>query len=234
MGVVNDVFSTPPPDEPPRDGFTPNIPAASFTGGDDISRADARIRYGVRQLGEHLDFVKANEHRFTDTGKAEARAAFLQTDCGKDIDAAVADARAYADEANAAVEAERARLVTPMTTESQLAAQRQWQRQRATLEADQNAGHKIATARKLFAEAQTPQAVATLAEEVAPWMAAHGLPTDWVDSELAKAAPEYGAAKAEAAQRERRFIKVRHNARVARSAAESGRLPDPRILVDPT
>jgi hypothetical protein len=67
-----------------------------------------------------------------------------------------------------------------------------------------------------------------------PYLAAQGLPTDWIDAELAKAAIEYGAAKAEAAQRERRVMKVRHNARVAKEAAQNGRLPDPRILVDPT
>jgi hypothetical protein len=233
MGIVNDVHGAPLPDEPPSDGFTPSVPAARFTGGDAIGQADARIRYGVRQLGEHLEFVKANEHRFTAEGREAAVAAFSDTDAGRDIDAALADAEAYRDAGRAAVEAERAKLATPMTTEAQLAAQRSWERDRRTLDS-QSSGQQIATARKLFAEAQTPQAVATLAEEVAPYLAAQGLPTDWIDAELEKAAPKYGAAKAEAAHRERRVMKVRHNARVAKQAAADGRLPDSRILVDPT
>jgi hypothetical protein len=234
MGIVNDVHGAPLPDTPPSDGFTPSIPAARFTGGDAIGQADARIRYGVRQLGEHLEFVKANEHRFTAEGRQAAVAAFSDTDAGGDIDAALADAEAYRDEARAAVESERAKLVTADDTASQIRAQRDWERSRTTVEAQQNVGQQIATARKLLADAQTPQAVATLAEEVAPYLASKGLPTDWIDAELAKAAPGYGAAKAEAVQRERQEMKVRHNARVAKQAAADGRLPDPRILVDPT
>jgi hypothetical protein len=218
---------------PPTPGSF-NYAAGNFGDDDPITQADKAARHGVRKLGEHLAEVDSHAEHYSRDGRSAAIHGYADTDAGRDPHAKLEAADAWRAEAHAEVARIRDAMQTPLTPEAQTKAQRDWQRNQTTLEAAQNAGQQIATARQLFAAARTPAEVATLAEEIGPWMAARGLPTDWVDAELAHAAPEYGAAKREAAERDRRFMKARHNVRLEREAVENGRLPDPRLFVDPT
>jgi hypothetical protein len=204
---------------PPQPDYPqPHVPATTFTGGDVVQRADARIRYAGKQFTEHRDTVEANRaarHYGDDYAKAAVEN-FGNTECAKDADAAVTEVRAWRDEAAEAVAAERAKLTTQADTASQIAAQRQWDRSRAQLDAARNAGQVTAAARNLLANAQGAE-VAVLAEELKPYLDAAGAPTAWVEDAIAQAVPSYQAAKSELSDRERKLIKLEHNARVTRN-----------------
>jgi hypothetical protein len=217
-----------------RDYPTPTVPAATFTGGDVVERADARIRYAGRKFVEHRDQVEAGRaaRQYDDDYARSQVAGYGQTQAARDADAALAEVEAWRDEAAQAVAEQRAKFTTPLDTASQVAAQRSWERNRAQLEAASNAGQAAAIARNLLANASGAELV-TLAEEVQPWLRAKGHPDGWVDDAITKAAPEYAAAKHELGERERKLVKTRHNAGVTRRGY-AGDGVDPRTLIPPT
>jgi hypothetical protein len=212
----------------------PNIPATTFTGGDIVQRADARIRYAGRKFNEHrgdIETHRAARHFGDDYAQAVTQN-FANTECAKDAEQAVAEVQAWRHEAAEAVKAEREKFTTPSDTASQIAAQRSWERSRRQLESARNAGQVAATARNLVANASGAELV-TLAEELRPWLDAAGQPSGWIDDAITAAAPEYKAAKDELAERDRKLLKVQHNARVTREGYK-GAGANPRTLIPPT
>jgi hypothetical protein len=222
----NGGYAPPPVYVPPA-----NAPAVNFDG-DPFEVADAKTRYAARKFGEYVEQV-SSVPGIDERTKAAALEAFTQTPAARDAEASISAAQAHRDELAARPDAERARLATASDTSAQIAAQRQWDREKAQLDAQQNVGHIHATARNLVNNA-TPEQLAVLAEELPAYLAAKGQPTTWVNEALAKAAPELAAARTQAAEAERRVIKLRHNSRIVSSAYKAHRAVDSRLLIDPT
>jgi hypothetical protein len=196
----------------PRDGFQVSAPAANFSGGDVFQRTDARIRYAARKFGEVADEISANRD-FSDDGKQGTIASFANTEAARDADAALAEVEQHTAGRAVRVEAERAKLAPPLDAAGQVHAQRTWQRAERQLASAENVGQRAAIARQLIGSA-SPEELAVYAEEMPAEMSANGVPTSWINDELAKAAPEYGKARQELEDAERKLLKIRHNHRL--------------------
>jgi hypothetical protein len=209
-----------------------NAPAPTINGGDVFDRADAHTHYAARKFGEHVKQVHAQP--FDERDKAAVIESFADTQAAKAAHAAVAEAAAERDRLAEAVADARDRIAPPGDTAGQLHAQRVWERGRHALDAaSRNPAKTVATARNLIRDAK-PDELAVYVEEVKPWLAAEGHPTDWLDGEIARAAPEYAAAKVAHRDAERKVIKLQHNARVTANAYKSGRPLNDALLVDPS
>lgn len=194
--------------------------------------ADQKNRYAARKFAEHVEQVNAIPNLDEHT-KAQAIESFVHTAAARDAEASISAAQAYRDELAARPGAERARLATASDPAAQTAGQRQWDRDKAKLEAQSNVGQIHATAANLVNNA-TPDQLAMLAEELPSWLAAKGRPTQWVNDAIPKAVPQLGEACEQATAAERRLLKLRHNARVNQNAYKAQRPVDPRMVVDPT
>jgi hypothetical protein len=131
------------------------------------------------------------------------------------------------------VEAERAKLAPPLDAAGQVHAQRTWQRAERQLASAENVGQRAAIARQLIGSA-SPEELAVYAEEMPAEMSDNGVPTSWINDELAKAAPEYGKARQELEDAERKLLKIRHNHRLTSESYTKGRPPEARFMIDPT
>jgi hypothetical protein len=211
---------------PPADA-----PAANFSG-DHFEVADQKNRYAARKFGEYFEQVNAVPG-IDERTKAAALEAFSQTPAARDAVASVEAAQAHRDQLAAQVDTERAALATGSDSGAQIAAQRQWEREKALLDAQQNVGQIHATVRNLVNNA-TPEQLKVLAEEVPAYLAAKGQPTTPFNEVLAEAAPQLAAAREQANDAARKVIKLQHNHRVTANAYKAHKPVDPRMIVDPT
>jgi membrane-bound lytic murein transglycosylase len=215
----------------PQEPVQPNVPAARFEGGDVFQRAAARLNYNARKYGEHVQ--QASTANYSEQGRAKVIESYANTEAARDAVAAVDEVQAHRDQLAARVEQERAALATGTDSGEQIAAQRQWERDRAQLEARGNVGKVHATAANMIRNA-SPAQVKVLAEELPGYLAAKGHPAAWVNDALAQAAPDYAAAQHDLADADRKLIKLRHNLNVTARAYSTHKPVNPDLLVDPT
>jgi hypothetical protein len=219
--------SAPPPQYVPP----ANAPAVNFSG-DPFEVADAKTRYAARKFDEYVEQVNAIPN-LDERTKAQALESYAASPAARDATASVEAARAHGDHLAARPDAERAKLVTDSDAGAQMEAKRQWDREKALLDAQSNVGQIHATATNLIRNA-TPQQLNVLAEELPAWLAAKGRPTTWVNDAIAQAAPQLGEALQARADAQRKVIKLQHNHKVTQNAYKAHRPVNPDLLVDPT
>ena len=107
-----------------------------------------------------------------------------------------------------------------------------WQTDRVirTLDA-KDSGDLFTAANALLASASREE-LGTLLQELPAYLPSRGVTTDWIDAEVGRIVPEYGAAKAQLQRAESVFQITRQNANLARrSFADSSTRV---IFADPT
>jgi hypothetical protein len=218
---------------PSQTEFHVSAPAQRDDADDVFEKADRATRYAARQYAKHVDNVQ--QTNLDERDKHSAASAFGSTEAAKAADERIEAAEQERDRLRDEAQKVRDSIAPASDTASQLQAQRVWERARHALDAAQkNAPAKtVATARNIVRDAK-PEELPTLAEELKPYLAAEELPTDWLDGEIIRAAPEYAAAKQAHADADRRVIKLRHNAAVVRRAYEAGKPVDERFLIEPS
>jgi hypothetical protein len=224
----NGGYAPPPQYVPP-----PNAPAVNFSG-DPFEVADAKTRYAARKFGEYVEQMNAILN-LDERTKAQALEAFATTPAARDAAASVEAARAHRDQLAAKVDTERAALATDSDSGAQIAAQREWARHEAQLEAQSNVGQVHATATNLVRNA-TPQQLNVLAEELPAWLAAKGQTAvaESINEAIAQAAPQLGEARQAHSDAERKVVKLQHNHKVTQNAYKAHRPVDDRLMLDPT
>jgi hypothetical protein len=168
--------------------------------GDPITLAHAEFRNADGWHRKHLDHVHTVEEKNnlsdrptrTDAGFDEMRKSFGDRPCVAACDVRMAAVDAYANEAAAQVACIRDGMKAGDDAGSQIQAQRTWARTKPVLDAA-DGGKVIAEGRQRIADADAVQ-LATYAEEMPDYYAARGLPTDWIDADIASKAPGLGEA----------------------------------------
>jgi hypothetical protein len=209
----------------------PNAPAVNFSG-DPFEVADAKTRYAARTFNEYVEQVNSIPN-LDERQKAQALESFANTAAARDAEASVSAARAYRDQLAVRPDAERATLTTASDPAAQTNAVRQWERDQRLLDAQSSVGQIYSTARNLVNNA-TPEQLAVLAEELPSYLKAKGQPSTWVNDALAQAAPQLGEAREQAAEADRKVLKLQHNHRATANAYKAHRPVNPGVLVNPT
>jgi hypothetical protein len=207
-----------------------NAPAPTFDAGDAFETADAYTRYAARRYAETIEAVGAQG--FDERGKAAVIESFGQTGAAQAVDTAIEAADAEVGRLAEEVVAERDKLAPANDTATQLAASRTWDRGKHSLEAAKGTGGAsvVTAARNLVRDAK-PGELAVLSEELKPWLAAEGLPTEWIDGELARQAPALAEAQAKHREAELRVLRLKHNAGVVRRAYGTHQKVNEHLLV---
>ena len=134
-------------------------------------------------------------------------------------------------EAQGRVSEVKATLIPERDMAGQVAAQRQWARSERLLDSAKTDGERAAMARKLLENASSPAELATLLEEVAPYMQAHGLPVSHLDQVVAQRVPELAYARQNLRQAEKYLTITKANAAQQQRMLQTGHRAT--HLVDP-
>ncbi|BCI83167.1 hypothetical protein MTY66_47920 [Mycolicibacterium sp. TY66] len=212
MGILN-VFD-PQPSEGARDAgpLTPLVPPAP-TYGTPAEKAWQRAKYVREQHGKHLasvvDWEKREEAKRPVTAMTDAqrelhtqidtalRRTFEETGAAKDLESSAAEMSDQLTQAQDRVRQVRERMTTAGDdTASELRNGRAWDRVVRTLDAKPE-GALVAAATDVLMKAKVSE-LPVLADEIPPYLASRGAPTEFVDDVLARRDPEYAAAVCDA------------------------------------
>jgi hypothetical protein len=130
----------------------------------------------------------------TPEGKRAAIAEFANSEAAQAVDTATAAVKAQRDYAAQQVEAIHKALVSQVDTAQEIRNGRAWQRARAKLDVAAKDGKLAAVAQKGIQRAERGER-SVIVEMLPDYLEAQGVDAGFVDTALAAAVPEYGAAR---------------------------------------
>jgi hypothetical protein len=166
-----------------------------------------------------------------DEHKARVESFGSRDDVQAGLDQAVRLATEVRDEAQTAVNAIRAGLTPERDTAAELKAQRTWSRQQRLLDSAETDGQRASIAQQIISNTTDISEFATAVEEIAPYLAAHGQPTEWLEDKMAQRVPALSEAKNKLAAADSALTVTQFNANQQRRALSSGHRATQ--LVDP-
>jgi hypothetical protein len=195
--------------------------AAARTEGTVAQQAHAAIVHGQNEFRKHIEATDRIRGNFTDAGYQAQITAFQNTSAAKSVDSALESVTARRDAAAANVAQVRKSLSPNGDVASELRATRYRDRVVRTLDA-KDRGQLFTAARELLAEASREE-LGVLLVELPPYLQSRGSTSDWIDAEVGRIVPEYGAAQSQLNRAEQAQQIVRQNAQFARNAFATGR-----------
>jgi hypothetical protein len=177
------------------------------------------------------DDIERRAPMLSQDGLRSELAAFARTDEAKSVDAceqAMAHRMALA---QAEIDAVKARLTGPTDTAGELRNDRAWSRTRHALDTANNGANRINTARMALQQAR-PDEVGVLAREIPEYLKSAGLPTDWIEKEVASRVPELARKQADLAKLHQAQAITNHSIAALRRGFASG-TPPSQPLVNP-
>lgn len=156
-----------------------------------VEQAHALMEHGKTARAKFLDDIKKDRHRYSDEGYREQVAGFIDSPAAKAVDTAVSKVRDLADKTGAQVEKIRKGLSPNGDTAAELRATRFWDRTKPLL--DNAKEGAFGRAQKLIANADREQ-LGVLLQELPSYLEAHGQATEWIDTAVGQAVPEYAKA----------------------------------------
>ncbi|MBZ4581103.1 hypothetical protein [Mycobacterium avium] len=227
MGVIQDANHAP---------ITPQqaqpVYPARVSGETPVAQSYSAITNANEQLGRYVEQVEKSKDRYTPEGLAEQLSAFANTDAARAVEEYTQRVTERVEQAQAAVDEARGKLVTSPDVASQLAAQRLWDRQRRLLDALD--GGALASTASAALKSADPAALATLVEELPSYVQSRGVPVDFLEPVIESVAPELGKARRELSRARQAETITKHNSRVVREAIQHGRPAAPGTLADPS
>jgi hypothetical protein len=208
------------PDPHPDDTHHPTrVTAKAQAAGDTaIERSLAIIESAKSEYDRFLGSIP-REH-YSAAGLQDQIAKFSDTSAVKAVDAAVTQVQERTDALAAQVDTIRKGMSSPGDTAAELRAGRYWDRTKSLL--DNAEGSPFVTAQKLIANADRTE-LGTLLQELPAYLQARGHTSDWIDTVVRNAVPEYGAARAQLTKAQRALAVTQSNAEsLRRSFSDPG------------
>ncbi len=202
---------------------------AITTDGSVVTQAHAAIVHAKNEFQKHINTVERNRDHYSDEGFRAQVAGFAGTDAAKAVDAAVLQVRERADAAAAHVDKVRRDLSPRGDLPAEMRAGRHWNRTQRILDNTDNA-KLLGAAQNLITTADQVE-LGVLLEELPAYIESRGQATDWFDSAIGQAVPEYGAAQTLLTKAQQARTIVERNANALRRGFTEGR--PPAVLVEP-
>jgi hypothetical protein len=208
---------TPPPTPEP---FTPPRVSASAVkvDGSVVEQAHASFTHAKTAFEKFLNDIP-REHYSADGLKAQIKK-FSDTDAARAVDVAVANVRDRADKATAQVEKIRKDLSPAGDAATELRATRFWNRTQRGLDS-LDSGKLFGAATDLIANSSREE-LGVLLEEIGPYLEARGVTTDWIDTAVGQAVPEYAQATKQHQKAKQALTIAEHNAKSLRTSFDKG------------
>ncbi|MGY4646523.1 hypothetical protein [Mycobacterium sp. URHB0021] len=209
-------YRPPAPPEPPFQPPQVTVRAVKVDGSI-VEQAHAAFSHAKDAFEKFLDGIP-REH-YSPEGLTAQIAKFSDTEAAKAVDTALANVRARADQAAAQVDRIRAGLSPNGDVAAELRAGRYWDRTKAVLDSAKEGA--FGKAQKLIADADGEQ-LGTLLQELPAYLAAHGHPSDWIDTAVGQVVPEYAQAAKRLKKAKQAAIIAEFNARSLRASFGKG------------
>jgi hypothetical protein len=188
-----------------------------------VAGAHKLIQDVGKGFDQHRESVDGQRGWMSPEGMAAAVDSYgSRPEVQQQLDRAVDMVTAVRDEAQATVDSVRAALIPQRDMAGELRAQRDWARQQRLLDSAGNESRRVAMAQEMVRETTDPAQFATLIEEVQPYLASYGLPTGWLDGEIAQRVPALREAKRDLAQADKALTVTRFNVDQQRRALARG------------
>lgn len=214
----------------PMDGQPVHAPAPRVTGGTPVTRAYALQDYANKEFKRHIDNVAAQRDHFTPDGMHSAITSFANTECARAAHQAIEEVNQRVAQAAQREAQIRASLRQPGDTAQELRNTRYRDRMKSEIDAAADAGKVVATAQRLMASADRSE-LGVLLEELPSCLRSRGVPTDWIEPQVAQLAPEYGAARAEHVRAEQARAILERNKQTLHNSFVKGHVA--HVILDP-
>jgi hypothetical protein len=192
-----------------------------------VAQAHAVIQGASEKFGQHINRIPHG--RYSEDGFRSEIGAFADTDVARAVDKAVEQVRLRRDQAQTQVDKIRRDLSPSGDTAAELRASRYWDRTRRLLD-NLNSPNLFGAAHDLISNANRAE-LGTLLQEIPAYLQARGQSTEWIDTAVAKAVPEYAEAREELTKADRALLVTSYNAKALRQGFNNGR--PPAVLADP-
>src|SRR5262245_42540502 len=161
--------------------------------GTTLEQSHASMLHAQSEFKKHVDATNELRSHFTDEGFAHQVAAFQTTEAAKAVDKAEQAVQARRDQAQAQMDKVYRDLSPNGDAAAESRATRYWNRTERLLDAV-DSGQKFSTAQELIKQASREE-LGTLLQELPAYLKSCGSPTDWIDTVVGQAVPEYADAK---------------------------------------
>ena len=210
------MYKEPPP--PPEPFTAPRVSASAVkVDGSVVEQAHAAFTHAKTAFEKFLNDIP-REH-YSAEGLTAQIAKFAATDAARAVDQAVANVRERADNAAKQVEKIRRDLSPNGDTAAELRAGRLWDRTKPLL--DNAKEGAFGKAQKLIASADREQ-LGVLLQELPSYLEARGLPSDWIDTAVGQAVPEYAQATKKLNTAKQALTIAEFNAKSLRTSFDKG------------
>lgn len=200
--------------------FTPPAVTAqtiTFTG-TTFEQAQAAAEHVQTAYLKHLQKVNEDKGHYTPEGYNAQVDKFTDTEAYKSLDTHLDAVNTRLNRARTDTDKARAHLSPNGDTAAELRANRYWNRTKALLDTQTDTSKVMAKAQELIASA-TREELGTLLQELQTYCTTRGVTTtNWIDTAIGKAAPEYGTAVKQRDKAEQAAIMATHNIRRLQTA----------------
>ena len=222
------------PPQTPEPFAPPPVTAAPVRAeGTVLEQAHAAMVHARNSFEKHVTTTNESRHHYTDEGFQQQLARFFDTPAAKDVDCAVTRVLQRRDNAAIQVDKIRKDLSPAGDAATELRASRLWLRTQRRLDS-LDSGKLFGAATDLIANSSRAE-LGVLLEEIGPYLESRGVSTDWIDTAVGQAVPEYGSALAQLKKANQAATIVEYNSKALRdsftNAATNGAYRKP-LFVD--
>ncbi|SHY74926.1 hypothetical protein [Mycobacteroides abscessus] len=187
--------------------------------GTSYEQVGALFAHVQKEFNKHIEKTLADSHLYTREGLSRQLDLFEQTDAAKAVEGAIEKMKAVEAQAQQDLDRVRGKLSPRGDAAAESRASRFWHRSERLLDASKEKHH---VARELVQKA-TDEELGTLLEELPVYLKSVGAQTSWLDEEVARRAPEYGAAKQRLRRASQAVVQVNGSATLLRNAMRERR-----------
>jgi hypothetical protein len=195
-----------------------------------VEQAHAAITHANNEFQKHLAATEAIREHLTPEGYRARIEAFQGTSAALAVDAEFENVTARRDVAAANVEKVKRSLSVNGDTAAELRASRYLNRVTRNLDG-KDGGQLFEEANRLVSSASREE-LGILLQELPAYLQSRGSTTDWLDSAIAQAVPEFASARSEHRKAEQAFQVMRTNVQHVRNGFANGR--PATVLIDPS
>lgn len=206
---------TPPP--------APSVPVSSVPADERIAQAYKAIQEVGTGFEEHRQDIEAQRGQLRPEAMRPMVEGYVnRPEVKAKFDQAVQLASDVVTEAQNEEKIIRAALVPPRDAAAETKAQRDWARAERRLDSAKTNTERAMLAQQMLEQISDPAEFATAIEEFEPYLRDHGLPTQLVETVIAKRVPALAEARAKVAKAERQLTVTKFNVDSQRRALAKG------------
>jgi hypothetical protein len=221
---------TPPAEPEPFQPPQVTAAAAPTVNGTPLEEAHNSLLHAKSEFEKHIAATLENAKHYTPEGLKHQLDAFQNTAAAKGVDAAEQQIAARRDQAQAEMDKVYRDLSPNGDAAAESRATRFWNRTERLLDSVES-GERFGVAQELVKSASREE-LGTLLQELPAYLKSCGVTTDWIDTVVGQAVPEYASAKAQLKKADAAVQIVRQNANSIRRAFADGRA-NGVVIADP-